>query len=40
MKMGGRAFIKSEEMMGVNFKGGHALAGGRIPDPDGLIIRR
>jgi hypothetical protein len=36
--MGGRAFVKLE-VKGVNIKGGHALVGGRIPDPNGLIIR-
>lgn len=36
--MGGRVFIKLE-VKGVNIKGGSALAGSRIPYPDGLIIR-
>lgn len=33
-----RAVIKLEEAKGLNIKGGNALAGGWIPDPDGLIM--
>jgi hypothetical protein len=39
VKTGGRAFIKLE-VEGVNIKGGHALVGSWIPDPNSLIIGR